>query len=123
MEIVKNHIDSASFGSIIVDGKKYIHDIIISLDGRVSKRKKKLSKQVFGTSHVISLLEAEYVYESGAERIIVGAGHNGMVILSTEAADFFRSNICSVVLLPTPEAAHAFNTSTGKMIALFHITC
>ncbi len=123
MEAVKNYIDSVSFGSISVQGKTFNYDIVISLDRRVRKRKKKLSKQVFGTSHVISLAEAEFIFEPGAGKLIVGAGHNGMVILSTEAADFFRSKNCNVVLLPTPEAVHVFNSTTGKTIALFHITC
>lgn len=118
-----NHIDSASFGSIVVNGKTYDHDILISLDGRISKRKKKLSKQVFGTSHVISRTEAEYIYEPGADSIIIGAGHNGMVILSNEANDYFRTRNCGIVLLPTPNAADTFNTATGNFIALFHVTC
>lgn len=120
---MKNHIDSVSFGSIIVNGKPYNHDILIGCDGKVSKRKKKLSKQVFGTSHVISQAEAEYVFSNDAEGIIIGAGHSGMVILSIEATDFFRSKNWKVILLPTPEAVDAYNNSSEKFIGLFHVTC
>ena len=122
MDLV-NHIDKTTFGSITVNGQIYDHDILISLDGTVSKRKKKLSKQIFGTSHVISQAEAEYIYESGAGQVIFGAGHNGMLILSTEAADFFRSRNCRVILMPTPEAVDTFNLQTEPSIGLFHITC
>ena len=117
------YIDSATFGSIVVNGKSYNHDIIISSAGKVSKRKKRLSKQVFGTSHVISQAEAEYIFEPGTPKLVVGAGHNGMVILSNEADDFFKMNSCEVILLPTPQAADVFNSLKGRFIALFHVTC
>jgi hypothetical protein len=120
---METHIDSATFGSIVVNGKTYDHDILISLEGKVSKRKKRLSKMVFGTSHVISQAEAEYIFEPGTRKLIIGAGHNGMVILSNEAADFFRTRECEVILLPTPEAVDAYNSSPGIFKGLFHVTC
>jgi len=72
-------IDGARFGSITIDGETYSHDVLIRLDGTVKKRKKKLSKAVYGTSHRISLEEAQHVYQEGAERLIVGTGHTGRV--------------------------------------------
>ena len=65
-------LSSTKFGSIIVDGETFDHDIVISLSGRVKKRKKKLSKQQYGTSHTVSLAEAEHIYDDGAEQVIVG---------------------------------------------------
>lgn len=121
--LLKSHIDSTAFGSIVVNGKTQDHDIIIDMNGKVSKRKKKLSKQVYGTSHVISKAEAEFIYEDGINAVIIGAGHSGMVILSNEADDFFRTRNCKIILLPTPDAADAFNNSTGNFIGLFHVTC
>jgi len=120
---METHIDSASFGSIVVNGKTYEHDIIISSGGRVTKRKKRLSRQVYGTSHVISRAEAEYIFETGTPRLIIGAGHNGMVILSNEANDFFRDHQCEVILLPTPGAVDVFNSMKGRFQGLFHVTC
>src|SRR4030066_2142141 len=93
---MKPKIDKTKFGSITVSGKKYENDILIRLDGKVEKRKKKLSKEIFGTSHTLSLSEAEYVYEEGAEQLIIGAGQLGMVKPSDEAAVFFQENQCAV---------------------------
>lgn len=56
--------------------------MLIRLDGKVEKRKKKLSKQGTSTSHIISLDEAKHVYQEGAARLVVGAGQSGMVKLS-----------------------------------------
>ena len=71
---MKPKIDGTVFGAITIEGEKYERDIIIRLGGRVKKRKKRLSKAVYGTSHVISLGEAKHVRQKGAERLIVGAG-------------------------------------------------
>ena len=80
---MKPRIDATEFGSITVEGAVFDHDVVISPDGEVSKRKKKLSKAVYGTSHTISLQEAKYVYRqaAGADRLIVGAGQYGRVQL------------------------------------------
>src|SRR5688572_5239767 len=102
---MKPRIDKTSFGSITVEGTVFEHDIIIRPDGRVEKRKKKLSKAIYGTSHTISLQEAKYVCEqaAGAGRLIVGSGRYGNVQLSPEAAAYVKRRNCDVVLLPTPQ--------------------
>jgi hypothetical protein len=50
------------FGSITIDGEKYENASIIRLGKEVMKRKKKLSKAINGTSHVISLDEDKYIF-------------------------------------------------------------
>ncbi len=120
---MKPRIDSTTFGSITIAGEVFEHDVLIRLNGDIEKRKKKLSKAVFGTSHVVSLAEAEYVYENGAQRLIVGAGQSGLVTLSAEAAAFFREHKCQVELWPTPKAIQAWNEAGGAAIGLFHVTC
>jgi hypothetical protein len=126
---MKPRIDKTKFGSITVSGEKYEHDIVIRLNGcslaagKVEKRKKKLSKAVFGTSHVISLAEAEHVYEDGAKRLIIGSGQSGMVEISPEAAAFFQKKKCAVELLPTPEAIRCWNEAESPAVGLFHVTC
>ena len=116
-------IDGTVFGSITVAHEEYDHDVIIRLNGEVEKRKKKLSKALYGTSHIVSLAEAQYVYEPGAQRLIVGTGQGGNVTLSDEAANYLRQARCEVQLLPTPEAIRAWNEVQGAVIGLFHITC
>ncbi len=120
---MKPKIDKTKFGSITVSGEKFDYDILIRLNGKVEKRKKKLSKEIFGTSHVISSAEAEHIYEDGAAQLIIGSGQSGMAKLSDEAVAFFKKKGCAVTLLPTPEAAESWNDSKGEIIGLFHITC
>ena len=120
---MKPAISKTKFGSITIGGAKYEHDVVIRLDGTVEKRKKKLSKAIYGSSHTVSLDEARTVYEEGAQRLIVGAGQTGLVTLSDEAAAFFRERGCQVTLAPTPEALKLWNEAEGAVIGLFHVTC
>lgn len=116
-------IDGSKFGSITIDGKTYDHDVAIGLSGEVSKRRKKLSKEQYGTSHVISKAEAKSVFEKGCDLIIIGTGQEGNVRLSPEAEDYFAKKECEVLLQPTQEAIQSFNRSAKRKIALMHVTC
>ena len=116
-------IERTTFGTITIDGKTYEHDVIIRLSGEVARRKKKLSKKYYGTSHVLSKDEAKFVFENGCEQLILGSGQMGNVHLSPEAEAYFGKKGCTVLLQPTPEAIHTFNNSRAKKIGLFHVTC
>jgi hypothetical protein len=122
---MKPRIDRTAFGSITVEGSVFEHDVIIRPDGKVKKRKKKLSKAVYGTSHTISLDEAKYVCDqgAGADRLIVGSGQYGNVELSPEAAAYVEDRKLTVLLLPTPEVIGVWNETEGRAIGLFHVTC
>ena len=118
-------IDSTEFGSITINGTTYSHDILIRLSGEAAKRKTKLSKKYYGTSHIISREEAEFIYEKGCDTLLVGSGQSGNVTLSPEAAAFFDHHDCRVILQPTPDAIETYNKTRGKTktIGLFHVTC
>lgn len=103
---MKPRIDGTEFGSITIDGADFEHDVLIRLTGEIKKRKKKLSKTVFGTSHIISLEEAKHIFEKGAERLMIGSGHDGNVTFSKEASEYFKEKKVRVDLFPTPEAIH-----------------
>jgi hypothetical protein len=120
---MKPVISESEFGYITVAGSKMDHDIIIRLSGEIKKRKKKLSKAIYGTSHIISLDEAKYVYQKGAERLIIGSGHQGMVNLSDDAIDYLKKKKCKVDMYPTPKAIEKWNDTIGRAIGLFHVTC
>jgi hypothetical protein len=116
-------IEDTEFGAITIDGEVYEHDVIIRLSGKVEKRKKKLAKETYGTSHIISKDEAKFVFEDGCDVLIVGAGQEGNVRLSPEARDYFNNKGCKVLVQPTPEAIRSFNQSHEKKIGVMHVTC
>ncbi len=116
-------IDGSEFGAVTINGTTYAHDVIIRLSGAVEKRKKKLSKKYYGTSHVISKDEAKFVFEKGCDLLVIGTGHVGNVHLSPEARGFFKKKGCEVTLQPTPKAIKSFNRARGHKIGLIHVTC
>ena len=117
-------IDSTVFGAITIDGKTYEHDVVVRLSGEVVKRKKKLSKRLYGTSHVLSEDEAKFLFEKGCDQVVIGSGQMGNVQLSPEAEAYFERKGCEVLLKPTPEAIRMFNQSRAtRRIGLFHVTC
>ena len=120
---MKPIINSTVFGSITISKETYDYDVVIRCNGEVKKRKKKLSKKQFGTSHKISIDEAMYIFDEGAKQLIIGTGQSGYVELSDEAADFFKKMNCTLQLLPTPKAITAWNNAAGATIGMFHVTC
>jgi hypothetical protein len=116
-------IDSTRFGEIIIEGKPYVHDVVIGLNGVVRIRNKRLSSTQYGTSHIISLDEALDVYAAGAVLLIVGTGQTGYVELSEQANEYFRQHGCHVLLMPTPQAIETWNSIEEAAIGLFHVTC
>ena len=111
-------IESTSFGTITIDGTTYEHDVIIRLSGEVVKRKKKLSKKYYGTSHVLSKDEAKFVFERGCEQLILGSGQMGNVHLSPEAEAYFAKKGCKVLLQPTPEAKPTLYDRLGGVYSI-----
>ena len=117
------HVDSVRFGTITVAGQTFKHDIVITLDGEVRKREKRLSKQLYGTSHTVSQAEIETVWEKGAEALIVGTGLFDRVRLSPEAQFFLAQQGCAIESRRIRQAVRLWNDSRGKVVGLFHITC
>lgn len=115
--------DATGFGWIEIDGTRYEHDVMIRLGGKIAKRKKKLSKEVYGTSHTISRAEAAHVFEKGARVLVVGTGQDDQVHLSAEAREYLERRECEARLLPTPAALREWNEAGKHAIGLFHVTC
>jgi len=115
-------IESVTFGAIVIDGKTYEHDVVIRLSGKVVKWKKTLSKGPYGTSRLLSKVEAKFLFEKGCDQVVIGSGQMGNVHLSPKAQAYFERKGCEVLLRPTTEAIRMFNQSHAKRIGLFHVT-
>lgn len=120
---MKPVINSNDFGTVIINDTCYDYDIFIDIQGNVKKRMKKLSKKVHGTAHILSLLEAEYIYQEGVQKIIIGSGYEGILTLSDDAKHFFEKHNCAVEINSTPVAIDNWNKEKKKTIGLFQITC
>jgi hypothetical protein len=116
-------INSFSFGSIVIDGKKYGHDIRLFPDGSVSERKSGFWK--FG-SHNIRKEEIEDLVKTNPEEIIVGLGASSRAKLAPDVEPYLNEAGIKIASLPSAEAVEKLNQliEEGKRTAgLIHITC
>jgi hypothetical protein len=116
-------INELTFGSIVVEGKKYRRDVLIFADGTVKKRKGGFL--MFG-SHEIKKQELEELSQGQPEIIIVGTGTNGAARVAPEAESWARGKNLSLLVQPSYDAVTRLNElveQKRKVAALIHITC
>lgn len=116
-------INSFNWGFIVIDGKQYVHDVLILPDGMVKAREP--GKGRLG-SHTIADSEIDNLDKAQPEVVLVGTGVSGLAKLSEEAEVYLRETKLNLVVLPSFQAVEKFNqlTEEGKRVAaLIHITC
>ncbi|HAZ62020.1 MAG TPA: hypothetical protein DCZ72_00180 [Armatimonadetes bacterium] len=116
-------VEGSQFGSILVDGKLRDRDLVVRADGEVRKRRKRLSRAKHGTAHEISIEEVKYVCRELPATFILGAGYEGLISLSRPAVRWLQKRDVQAIVLPTPEAARAFNETSGSKALLLHVGC
>jgi len=109
-------IDGAMFGSIIVDGKKYGHDVVVSWDGEVHERQ---------SSHNLTRSEMTDALMKGPDVIVVGTGTAGLMQVDPSAEVAAKLNGVELIAKDTSKAIGEFNklARTKKVVAIIHVTC
>ena len=118
-------INSTKFGSIIIDGQVYSHDIYILPNGKIEKRNKEYSPRIEG-HRSLGLKEMEYLLFQKPDIIFIGMGQSGVLPLQEEAQQLLNISHCEVIKDLTPNLLIQFNQVFGKdkkICAIFHITC
>jgi len=116
-------IDELTFGSMVVEGKRYRRDVLIFTDGTVKKRKGGFL--MFG-SHKIKKRELEELSQGQPEIIIIGTGTNGAACAAPEAESWAKGKNLILVVQPSYDAVARLNElveQRKKVAALIHITC
>lgn len=117
-------IDSADFGSITIDGKKY-HQVLITGPDVLERDYHRL-EELFGTSHKIGDWEREKLFEWNPTVIVIGTGWQGALEVDESFVDLAREKGIGVIALVTPGAVKFYNEKTAlgqKVNALIHTTC
>jgi len=109
-------INSSTYGSITIDGKKYNHDVYIFPSGKVEERE-------YG--HTFTRDQVEYVLKEKPEMVFIGKGTSGMASLSSEARALLEKKGVEIIEMHTPGIMDRFNKlgKTKKVSAIIHITC
>jgi hypothetical protein len=110
-------IESALFGSFIIDGRKYENDVVVSWNGEVKDRPK---------SHEFTNAELNSILMSDPEVVVVGTGHSGVLKVAHDVDVSARLKGVELVVKPTVQAMQEYNkfARLGKrVVAVLHATC
>lgn len=110
------NIDSSYFGNIIVDGRKFDHDIIVDWKGNVQKKQ---------SSHEFSRRDLQDLLLKDPEVIVIGTGTAGMMKVDPSAEVEARMNNVELIVAPTTGAIKEFNkyVKRKKTVGVIHVTC
>jgi len=109
------------FGSIIIDGVSYSHDVVIDR-AKVLKRKKKPSKRFreqFG--HTPVSIEEKLPWK--CRRLVIGTGRYGSLPVMDEVKREASQRKIDLVTVPTDEAIELLGRNPKDTNALLHVTC
>ena len=110
-------IEDYSFGRIVVGGETYTNDIKIFND----EVKPNWWRQ---EGHRLQLADMEDVIAAKPKTIVVGKGHNGVMVVAEDVRGYCQKNGIELIELFTGEAVKKFNEIAGPdVIGLFHLTC
>ncbi len=118
-----SEITGTSFGEITIGRTTYETDVYILAHGEVKRRKKKIAKEIYGTSHKIGPAELKRVCKGGPKKVFIGTGQSGMVELTEEGRTFLAEHHIEVCAMPTPEMIAEYNKFAKSKAALIHVTC
>jgi len=112
-------IETCSFGTIVIDGKRYSSDLIIYPDNRVEDRWRRRSGHALSGDDIGRLIKSE------PEVIIAGTGVSGMMKPERALEDLLRKKGIAFISEPNQKAMEIYNelSSTKKVGACFHLTC
>jgi hypothetical protein len=109
------------FGSVMIDGVSYSHDVVIDR-GKVLKRKKKPSKafrEQFG--HTPVSIEEKLPWK--CRRLVIGTGRYGSLPVMDEVKREASRRKIDLVTVPTEEALELLGRNPKDTNALLHVTC
>jgi len=111
------------FGWIEIGGIRYEHDVIIHADGKISKRKKKASKDLreeYGHTP-LSGAELDFLADEKPLAVYIGTGQYGDLPLTPGAKTILDPY--EPVIAPTPHVIDRIGRGEKRYAAILHVTC
>lgn len=113
------HIDRVSFGSLVMDGRKYGSDVLIFPDDRVEEGWSR------ARGHRLAMEDVERLVEAGPEVIVAGMGVFGRMKAEPDVKERLLQAGIRFLAAPNKRAMALFNEAARKGCAggCFHLTC
>lgn len=111
-------VESYSFGNIVIDGRRYSSDVIVT-GGEVHPWWRK-------QGHRLSIEDLEKVIESKPEHLVIGTGSAGLMIVPESISSQLKKLGIRVYCEKTARAVEIYNEllKSGKTTAFaVHLTC
>ena len=112
-------VNSYTFGSIVIDGKTYRSDIIVSAD----KLKPNWWRE---EGHSLTIGDIKEIIAQKCEILVVGTGYSGVMDVPLETKKYIESLGVELIPQKTTEAVKTYNKlleEGRKVIGAFHLTC
>jgi hypothetical protein len=118
MSKVIPEIDSYNFGRIVIDGKAYNADVIVTPDGVKADWWRK-------EGHSLCPEDLDEVLDPEIEVVIIGCGAYGALKVPEDTRRWLEEQGKDLVALPTQAACERYNelSGSGKVIAGLNLTC
>ncbi|MGD2043692.1 MAG: MTH938/NDUFAF3 family protein [Acidimicrobiia bacterium] len=115
-------IEYPAFGTIIVNGEKYEHDVILE-NGRVRARDKGPSRSL-KSSHGHTPLSAREDIPWSTSKLVIGSGYSGRLPVLPEIEEEAQKRNIELTVMPTASAVETLNAAEeGSVNAVLHVTC
>lgn len=112
-------VNSYNFGEIVVDGRRYFRDLILSPD-------KVKSGWWRREGHKLSVEDLEDALKEEPEILVVGTGYAGLMKVPNEVRDHVKSLGIELIVQRTQEACRTYNKlvqSGRRIVTALHLTC
>jgi putative phosphoribosyl transferase len=113
------HIDSYSFGNMIIDGREYDQDLIVFPH--------KIKADWWRSNgHILRIDDLQEIIEYDPELLIIGTGSVGKMRVGPSAKDSLSREGIKCIEELTGEAIELFNEESQKgtkVVGAFHLTC
>lgn len=113
-------VDSYSFGRIVINGREYRNDVIISKDGIINP------KWWRKEGHNVHPEDIGEILNASPEIVVFGTGSSGVMRVSGEVIRSLKEKGIEVIQQLTKEAVRTFNEMARegrKVVLAAHLTC
>jgi len=114
------HVDSYSFGQIVIDGNNYTNDVII-FPNRVKDNWWR------DRGHFLQVKDLKEVFEFHPQVLVVGKGSNGVMGIDKKVKEKLKEEGIDLKAVKTDRAVEVYNTLSqqegNKVVAALHLTC
>jgi len=113
-----NIIDSYQFGLVVVNGKKYISDVIIFPERVRDDWWRK-------AAHQLCLDDIAEVLTESPQVLVVGTGASGLMRVLPEVRQVVDAQGTELIVEPTGKACNTYNQlcHSQKVVAALHLSC